>query len=196
MSKFIHPTAILDNNPIIGDNTKIWHWSHISKNVFIGENCVLGQNTFIGENVKIGNGVKIQNNVSVFNGVEIQDDVFIGPSVVFTNIKTPRSFINQKESFVTSIIKHGASIGANTTIICGNTIGKYSLIGAGTVITKSTSDFSLEVGNPNKQIGWVTKDGDTIPFDYFKKNDIYFDKSNNTVYELIQNKLIAKQIEK
>ena len=100
MSKFIHPTAILDNNPIIGDNTKIWHWSHISKNVFIGENCVLGQNTFIGENVKIGNGVKIQNNVSVFNGVEIQDDVFIGPSVVFTNIKTPEEIYHKLKSYL------------------------------------------------------------------------------------------------
>jgi UDP-2-acetamido-3-amino-2,3-dideoxy-glucuronate N-acetyltransferase len=194
-SKKIHKTVILDKNIKIGKNTFIWHWTHVSDNVCIGENCILGQNTFIGKNVKIGNGVKIQNNVSVFDGVIIEDDVFIGPSVVFTNVKIPRSFINQKKSFFPTIIKKGASIGANSTIICGNTIGIYSLVGAGTTVTKNVSNYSLEVGSPNKHIGWVTKQGKRIPTNYFKKNNIYFDKSNNTVYEFIQNKMIAKKIE-
>ena len=145
---YIHNTSIVDENVKIGKGTKIWHWCHISKNAKIGKNCVLGQNVFIGENVKIGNNVKIQNNVSVYSGVKIKNDVFIGPSVVFTNIKYPRSLVNQKKSFVITVIEIGATIGANSTIVCGIKIGKHSLIGAGSVVTKNVRNKSLVYGNP------------------------------------------------
>ena len=149
---FIHDTSIKDNNVIIGDDTKIWHFCHISNNVKIGKNCVLGQNVFIGENVKIGNNVKIQNNVSIYDGVTIEDDVFCGPSVVFTNIKFPKSLINQKNSFVKTIVKNGCSIGANSTIICGTILGTNSFVGAGSVVTKNVEDQTLVYGNPAKFI--------------------------------------------
>ena len=138
---FIHETSIVDKNVKIGKKTKIWHWCHISKNSIIGKNCILGQNVFIGENVKIGNNVKIQNNVSIYKGVQIKDDVFIGPSVVFTNVKMPRSFINQKKNFLRTIIDKGSTIGANATLICGIKLGKYSLVGAGSVVTKNVKSF-------------------------------------------------------
>ncbi|OAQ38810.1 hexapeptide transferase [Pedobacter psychrophilus] len=156
---FVHPTSIIDENVTIGNGTKIWHFCHVSEDVTIGENCSFGQNVFIGKNVKIGNGVKIQNNVSVFEGVEIEDDVFIGPSVVFTNILNPRAFINRKMEFKKTVIEKGASIGANATIICGNKIGKYALIGAGSVITKTVRDFELCYGNPAIKKGIVDKEG-------------------------------------
>ncbi len=159
---FIHSTSIIDDNVTIGNGTKIWHFCHVSEGVTIGENCSFGQNVFIGKNVKIGNGVKIQNNVSVFEGVEIEDDVFIGPSVVFTNILNPRAFINRKTEFQKTVIEKGASIGANTTIICGNKIGKYALIGAGSVITKLVKDFELWFGNPAIKKGTVDKEGNKI----------------------------------
>ena len=158
---FVHPSSIIDENVKIGNGTQIWHFCHISKGVTIGENCSLGQNVFIGQNVKIGNGVKIQNNVSVYEGVEIEADVFIGPSVVFTNIINPRAFINRKTEFLKTVIGKGASIGANTTIICGNKIGKYALIGAGSVITKTVNDFELWFGNPAVKKGIVDKEGKT-----------------------------------
>lgn len=157
-----HPTAIVDTPVCIGEGTKIWHFSHISENVAIGKNCIIGQNVFIGKNVKIGDGVKIQNNVSVFEGVEIEDDVFIGPSVVFTNVINPRSFIERKSEFKTTLIKKGASIGANATIICGNTIGEYAMIGAGAVLTRSVGDYELWYGNPAVKKGTVNKSGDII----------------------------------
>ncbi len=145
---YIHKTSIIDGKVSIGDGTKIWHWCHVSKNVKIGKNCVLGQNVFIGENVQIGNNVKIQNNVSVYSGVNIKNDVFIGPSVVFTNVKYPRSLINQKKNFLNTVVEIGATIGANSTIICGIKIGKHSLIGAGSVVTRSVKNKSLVYGNP------------------------------------------------
>jgi UDP-2-acetamido-3-amino-2,3-dideoxy-glucuronate N-acetyltransferase len=159
---FVHQSSIIDEDVQIGSNTFIWHFCHLSEGVKIGENCSIGQNVFIGKNVKIGNGVKIQNNVSVFEGVEIEDDVFVGPSVVFTNVVNPRAFINRKQEFKKTIVKRGASLGAHTTVICGNTIGKYALIGAGSVITKNVADFELWYGNPAKKHGVVDKEGNKV----------------------------------
>ena len=154
---FIHDSSILDKNVVIGSGTKIWHWCHISKNSIIGKNCTLGQNVFIGENVKIGNNVKIQNNVSVYKGVEIKDDVFVGPSVVFTNVKKPRSFKNQKRNFLKTVVEKGSTVGANSTLICGIKLGKYSLVGAGSVVTKSVKNYQSVFGNPARPQGNVKK---------------------------------------
>lgn len=155
MNYYLHPTAIVDDGAQIGTGTKIWHWVHICSTATIGDHCVLGQNVFIGNHVQIGNGVKIQNNVSVYDGVTLADDVFCGPSVVFTNVINPRSFIDRKQAFQPTLVNQGATIGANATIICGNTIGRYALIGAGSVVTKEVRDYALVVGNPAKQIGWI-----------------------------------------
>ena len=159
---YVHSSSYIDESVIIGQGTSIWHFCHISEGTKIGEQCNIGQNVFIGKNVKIGNGVKIQNNVCLFDGVEIKDDVFIGPSVVFTNILNPRAFINRKAEFVKTVVEKGASIGANSTIICGHTIGEYALIGAGSVLTKSVSDFELWYGNPAQKNGLVNKFGEKI----------------------------------
>ena len=155
----IHSTAIIDENSTVGNNTKIWHWTHISKNSKIGESCNIGQNVFIGEGVKIGNNVKIQNNVSVFSGVEIEDNVFCGPSVVFTNVKNPRSFLPRNKKYDSTLVRAFSSIGANSTIICGVEIGIYSFIGAGSVVTNDVNDYSMVIGNPAKHISWVSKSG-------------------------------------
>lgn len=162
LNYYKHSTAIVDTPANIGEETKIWHFSHISDNVTIGRDCTIGQNVFIGKNVKIGDGVKIQNNVSVFEGVEIEDDVFVGPSVVFTNVINPRSFIERKSEFKRTLIKKGATIGANATIVCGNTIGEYAMIGAGSVLTKSVADYELWYGNPALKKGAVNQNGDII----------------------------------
>tara|TARA_Y100000741_G_scaffold251546_1_gene193495 strand:- start:129 stop:707 length:579 start_codon:yes stop_codon:yes gene_type:complete len=166
---YIHKTAIVDEKVTVGNNTKIWHFTHIQSNSKIGENCSLGQNVNISNNVIIGNNVKIQNNVSVYEGVELEDYVFCGPSMVFTNIKNPRSEFPQNESskFIKTLVKRSASIGANATIICGITIGSYSLIGAGAVVLKNVPDFALVVGNPGEVIGWVNERGERLAF----KND-------------------------
>lgn len=161
---FIHETAVIDPQVSIGAGTKIWHFCHISEGAKIGENCVLGQNVFIGKHVQIGNGVKIQNNVSVFDGVTLANDVFIGPSVVFTNILTPRAFINRKHAFLSTKIEEGVSIGANSTIICGHHIGAYALIGAGSVLTKNVGKLELWYGNPARKKGMVDKEGQVINF--------------------------------
>lgn len=163
---FVHETAIIDNEVIIGDHTKIWHFSHIQSGATIGENCSLGQNINVGNNVKIGNSVKIQNNVSVYEGVELEDFVFCGPSMVFTNILLPRCEFPQRGSkfYSKTLVKKSASIGANATIVCGNTIGQYALIGAGSVIIKDVPDYALMVGNPGRQVGWVNKKGIQISF--------------------------------
>jgi UDP-2-acetamido-3-amino-2,3-dideoxy-glucuronate N-acetyltransferase len=158
---FIHSSSIIDTNVSIGEGTSIWHFTHISEGVSIGKDCTIGQNVFIGKNVKIGNGVKIQNNVSVFEGVVLEDDVFIGPSVVFTNVINPRAFMNKKSEFKITLVQKGATIGANSTIICGNTIGSYALIGAGSVLTKKVNDNELWFGNPAQKKGVVTKEGET-----------------------------------
>lgn len=164
MSYFAHPTAVIDKGAVIGEGTKIWHFSHIMPNARIGERCNFGQNVFIAAGVAIGDGVKIQNNVSVYSGVELEDDVFLGPSMVFTNVTSPRSFMEQK-NYAATKVGRGATIGANATVVCGNTIGAYALIGAGAVITSDVPAFALYVGVPAKQIGWVSKAGETLSFD-------------------------------
>ena len=163
-SFFVHESSYVDDNVIIGEGTKIWHFSHIQKGTSIGDNCSLGQNVNIGNNVKIGNSVKIQNNVSVYEGVELEDYVFCGPSMVFTNIKLPRSEFPQRgsEFYTKTLVKKSASIGANATIVCGVTIGEYALIGSGAVVTKDVPDFSLVVGNPGRVIGMVDKMGNRV----------------------------------
>ena len=157
-----HPTAVIDEGAIIGKGTKIWHFSHIMSGAIIGENCTIGQNVLVSPHAALGNNVKVQNNVSVYTGVICEDDVFLGPSCVFTNVINPRSFISRKEEFRPTLVKKGASIGANATIICGVTIGEYAMIGAGAVVTKDVPDYALIVGNPGKPIGWVNKEGNTI----------------------------------
>jgi len=163
---FVHNSAFVDEKVLIGKGTRIWHFSHIQSRAVIGENCTLGQNVFVASNVVIGNNVKIQNNVSVYEGVEIEDNVFCGPSIVFTNIIKPRSEFpqNSSDKYIKTLIKKSASIGANSTIICGINIGKYALIGAGSVVIKDVPDFGLIVGNPGKLISWVNEKGDKIKF--------------------------------
>jgi len=161
---FAHESSYIDEPCEIGSGTKIWHFSHIMSNAKIGENCNVGQNVVISPDVLLGNGVKIQNNVSIYTGVICEDDIFLGPSCVFTNVINPRSFIGRKDEYRTTLIKKGASIGANATIICGNTIGRYALIGAGAVVSKDVPDFALLVGNPAKIIGHVCKCGQRLSF--------------------------------
>ena len=158
----VDDTSIIESTAKIGNNTKIWHFCHVEHGTVIGDDCILGQNVFIGRDVKIGNGVKIQNNVSIYKGVEIEDNVFIGPSVVFTNVYNPRAFIEKKHEFRKTHIKKGATLGANSTIICGITIGEYALIGAGAVVRKDVLEHSLMVGVPAKRIGWVNYEGETV----------------------------------
>ena len=157
--KNIHETSIIDENVSIGNSTKVWHWCHISKNAKIGKNCILGQNSFIGPNVFIGDNCKIQNNVSIYEGLIISDNVFIGPSVVFTNVINPRAFIERKQEFKKTIVNEGVSIGANSTIVCGVELGKFSFIGAASVVTKNVSNFSLVYGSPAKHKGWISRAG-------------------------------------
>lgn len=162
---FIHPTAVMDEGALIGAGTKIWHFSHLMPGVRTGTNCIIGQNVFIDNDVVIGNGVKIQNNVSVYKGVIIEDDVFLGPSMVFTNVINPRSFIERKHEFRQTIIRKGATIGANATVICGVEVGEYAMVGAGSVVTKSIKPFALVYGNPAVQQGWVGKEGYKLSFE-------------------------------
>jgi UDP-2-acetamido-3-amino-2,3-dideoxy-glucuronate N-acetyltransferase len=160
MSYFVHESSYVDNNVSIGEGTKIWHFCHVQKNAQLGESCSLGQNVNVANNVKIGNGVKIQNNVSVYEGVELEDYVFCGPSMVFTNDLTPRSkYPKVSESFKKTLVKYGATIGANATIVCGNTIGRWAMIASGAVVSKDVPDYALMVGVPAKQVGWVCECG-------------------------------------
>lgn len=162
---FAHETAIIDDNCTIAEGTKIWHFSHIMSNCTIGKGCNIGQNVVVSPQVILGNNVKVQNNVSIYTGVICEDDVFLGPSMVFTNVINPRSAVIRKDEYKRTLIKKGASIGANATIICGNDIGEYALIGAGSVVTKSVKPYALVVGNPSKQIGWVSEYGHRLHFD-------------------------------
>ena len=165
MEYFAHETAVIDAGSEIGNGTKIWHFSHIMSGCIIGESCNIGQNVVISPQVRLGRNVKIQNNVSVYTGVICEDDVFLGPSMVFTNVINPRSHVNRKNEYAETIVRKGASIGANATLVCGNEIGAYALIGAGAVITKPVKPFALVVGNPAKQIGWVSENGHKLKFD-------------------------------
>jgi len=162
---FSHETAIIDAGASIGKGSRIWHFSHIMPLVTIGENCILGQNVFVANGVTIGDKVKIQNNVSLYTGVVCEEGVFLGPSMVFTNVINPRSFIERKDEYRQTLVKKGATIGANATIVCGNTIGEYALIGAGAVVTKPVKPYALVVGNPARQIGWVSERGIRLEFD-------------------------------
>jgi len=170
---FVHESSIVDRNVDIGKHTKIWHFSHILSGTKIGGSCSFGQNCVVGPNVTIGDGVKVQNNVSVYEGVEIEDDVFLGPSMVFTNVVNPRAFIQRKEEFKKTLLKKGCSVGANATIICGVTIGEYSLIGSGAVINKDVKPYALMVGVPAKQIGWVGISGSTLELIDNKAEDAF-----------------------
>ena len=162
MSIDIHPSAIIDEGAQIGDGSRVWHFSHICSGALIGEKCSLGQNVFVGNDVVIGNNVKIQNNVSVYDAVTIEDDVFCGPSMVFTNVYNPRSAVTRKDEYRKTLIKRGATLGANSTIVCGITVGEYAFVGAGALINKNIPDFALMVGVPSKHIGWMSRFGERL----------------------------------
>ncbi len=185
---FAHETAVIDNNCDIGDGTKIWHFSHIMSNSIIGNNCNIGQNVVISPQVELGNNVKVQNNVSIYTGVICEDDVFLGPSMVFTNIINPRSAVIRKSEYMKTTVKKGASIGANATIVCGNNIGKFAFIGAGAVVVKEIKPYALVVGNPSKQIGWISEFGHRLHFD---KDGIAVCPESNEKYKL-KNNLVNK----
>lgn len=160
-----HETAVIDEGCEIGEGTKIWHFSHIMSNCKIGKNCNLGQNVVVSPDVVLGNNVKVQNNVSIYTGVVCEDDVFLGPSMVFTNVINPRSAVNRRGQYAKTIVKQGASIGANATIVCGHDIGRFAFIGAGAVVTKNVPDYALVIGNPAKQTGWMSEFGHKLKFD-------------------------------
>jgi len=183
---FAHETAVIDDNCSIGEGTKIWHFSHIMPNCTIGNKCNIGQNVVVSPDVILGNNVKVQNNVSIYTGVICEDDVFLGPSMVFTNVINPRSAVIRKDEYKKTIVKKGASIGANATIICGNDIGEYALIGAGSVVTKEIAPYALVVGNPSKQIGWISEYGHRLNFD---ENGIAICPESNDKYQLKNNKV-------
>ena len=179
---FAHESSFVDDNVSIGDDTKIWHFSHILSGSNIGSNCSFGQNCVVGPKVTMGNGIKVQNNISIYEGVEIEDDVFLGPSMVFTNVINPRAFIQRQEEFKPTLLKKGCSIGANATIVCGVTIGEYALIGSGAVVNRDVKPFALMVGVPAKQIGWVGISGNTLDFIEGKAEDefaVYILKDDN-----------------
>jgi len=182
---FAHETAIIDDDCIIGDGTKIWHFSHIMSHCKIGKNCNLGQNVVVSPDVILGNNVKVQNNVSIYTGVICEDDVFLGPSMVFTNVMNPRSAVNRRNQYLTTLVKKGVSIGANATIVCGNPIGEYAFIGAGAVVTKEVPAYALLVGNPARQIGWMSSYGQRLEF----KNGEAVCSESGEVYKLENNKV-------
>jgi UDP-2-acetamido-3-amino-2,3-dideoxy-glucuronate N-acetyltransferase len=178
---FAHPTAVIDKGCTIGKGSKIWHFSHIMPNSVLGENCNIGQNVFISSEVVLGRNVKVQNNVSIYTGVVCADDVFLGPSMVFTNVINPRSAVNRKNEYAKTYVGKGASIGANATIVCGHNIGEYAFIGAGAVVTKNAPAYSLWVGNPAKQIGWVSEYGHRLKFN---ENNVAICAESKQIYKL------------
>lgn len=189
MSYFSHETAVIDEGCQIGDGTKIWHFSHIMPNCKIGNNCNIGQNVVVSPEVILGNNVKVQNNVSIYTGVICEDDVFLGPSMVFTNVINPRSAINRKNEYAKTIVRKGVSIGANATIVCGNNIGEFSFIGAGAVVTKEVLPYALLVGNPAKQIGWISEYGHRLEFNSDGEAECFESKEkykleNNRVFKI------------
>jgi len=157
---FVHPTAVIDDDVVLGEGTRIWHFVHVSRGARIGERCVLGQNVFIGANVRLGHGVKVQNNVSIYEGVELEDDVFCGPSMVFTNVMNPRSHVPRKNEYRRTLVRRGASIGANATIVCGVTLGEYAFVGAGAVVTRDVKAYSVVTGVPAVHVGWMCECGE------------------------------------
>ena len=188
----IHETAVVDNGAKIGKNTKVWHFSHIMSSAVIGDNVSIGQNCFVGENVVIGKNVKIQNNVSLYDGLTIEEDVFLGPSVVFTNVKKPRAAFPTNKKYDQTIVKKGATIGANATVVCGVTLGEYCFIGSGTVVTKDIPNNALVVGNPSRIIGWVSEKGNRLNFD----KEVAFDEETSTNYQATYENNEIKSIRK
>tara|TARA_B100000780_G_scaffold277237_1_gene247473 strand:- start:1061 stop:1636 length:576 start_codon:yes stop_codon:yes gene_type:complete len=183
---FVHETAVVDEGCQIGEGTKIWHFSHIMSNCVIGKNCNFGQNVVVSPEVVLGENVKVQNNVSIYTGVTCEDDVFLGPSCVFTNVTNPRSGVNRRGMYEKTVVKKGASIGANATIVCGHDIGRYAFIGAGAVVTKHVPDYALVVGNPSKQIGWMSEYGHRLSFD---ENGIAICPESEEKYKLENNQV-------
>src|SRR5688572_26419893 len=186
---YAHATAIIDEGCTIGEGTKIWHFSHIMPNCVIGENCNIGQNVVISPDVTLGKNVKVQNNVSIYTGVTCEDDVFLGPSMVFTNVINPRSAVNRKNQYLKTLVKKGASIGANATIVCGIDIGRFAFIGAGTVVTKAVPDYALVVGNPGKQTGWMSEFGQKL---LFQKDGLAVCSESGETYRLL-NGVVSKE---
>lgn len=187
---FIHPSSYADEGCRIGDGVKIWHFCHVMVGASVGAGCILGQNVFVGKDARLGKGVKVQNNVSVYTGVECEDQVFLGPSMVFTNVRNPRSEIERKDEFGKTLVRKGATIGANATILCGITIGRYAFIGAGAVVLRDVQDFELLTGNPAKHTGWMSKEGHRLHFSnglakcpatnekYFLRNETVFSEND------------------
>lgn len=184
---FAHETAIIDEGCIIGEGTKIWHFSHIMPHCIIGKNCNIGQNVVVSPDVVLGNNVKVQNNVSIYTGVVCEDDVFLGPSMVFTNVINPRSAVIRKDQYKKTLVKRGASIGANATIVCGVTIGEYAFVGAGAVVTKDIKPYALVVGNPSRQTGWLSEFGHKLIFD---ENGIAVCPESHEKYKLENNQVV------
>ncbi len=183
---FIHESAYVDHPCKIGKGTKIWHFCHIMQNTEIGEGCIFGQNVLVANDVKIGNNVKVQNNVAIYTGVECEDDVFLGPSMVFTNVTNPRSAVVRRGQYAKTVVKKGASIGANATIVCGHDIGEYAFIGAGAVVTKNVPAYALIVGNPGRQIGWMSEYGHRLEFD---KEGLAICPESHQIYHLKDGKV-------
>ncbi len=181
---FAHPTSVIDEGCKIGDNVKIWHFSHIMSNCQLGDGCNIGQNVVVSPGVVLGKNVKVQNNVSIYTGVICEDDVFLGPSMVFTNVINPRSAVNRKSEYLRTVVKRGASIGANATIVCGNDIGEFAFIGAGAVVTKAISNYALVLGNPARQTGWMSEYGHKL---IFNKEGFATCPESEETYQLIKN---------
>jgi len=184
-SSFIHPTAIVDDGATLGQNTKVWHYCHVMSGTVIRNDCSLGQNVFTANKVTLGNNVKVQNNVSIYEGVTCEDDVFLGPSMVFTNVINPRSHVSRKDQYKQTLVKKGASIGANATIVCGTTIGQYAFVGAGSVVTKDIPDYGLVMGNPARLTGWMSQHGEKL---HFSKGEATC-PATGEVYSLTQGKV-------
>ena len=189
MKYYAHETAVIDEGCEIGEDTKIWHFSHIMPNCEIGLKCNIGQNVVVSPDVKLGNNVKVQNNVSIYSGVICEDDVFLGPSMVFTNVTNPRSGVNRRGQYAKTTVKRGASIGANSTIVCGHDIGEFAFIGAGSVVTKDVLPFALVVGNPARQIGWMSEYGHRLEFD---AEGFAICPESKSRYQLINNKVVKR----
>jgi UDP-2-acetamido-3-amino-2,3-dideoxy-glucuronate N-acetyltransferase len=187
MDYFAHETAFVDPGCTIGKGTKIWHFSHIMPNCILGENCNIGQNVVISPDVVLGKNVKVQNNVSIYTGVICEDDVFLGPSMVFTNVMNPRSAVNRKNEYLKTVVRRGASIGANATIVCGHDIGEFAFIGAGAVVTKTVAPYALMVGNPARQLGWMSEYGQRLEFN---NEGVAICSESGEEYKLENNKVI------